>query len=95
MTYAICNEVFIGYLDMLNRKNLLDLDQLNLVEFGYNSYSVLFLLEGYVKLSCDTCFQRAFTACSCVFKAITLVGSNQGNYFENARWKRVSQRSFK
>jgi len=28
--------------------------------------------------------QRAFTACSCVFKEITLVGSNQGNYVENA-----------
>ncbi len=26
-----------------------------------------------VKLSCDSRFQRAFTACSCVFKAITLV----------------------
>jgi len=29
-------------------------------------------------------FQRAFTACVCVFKEITLVDSNQGNYFENA-----------
>jgi len=28
--------------------------------------------------------QRAFTACSCVFKEITLVWANQGNYFENA-----------
>ncbi len=36
-----------------------------------------------LKLSCDSRFQRTFTACSCVFKAITLVGSNQGNYFEN------------
>jgi len=33
-------------------------------------------------VSCDSCFLRAFTAC--VFKAITLVGSNQRNYFENA-----------
>jgi len=24
-----------------------------------------------------------FTACSCVFKVITLIGSNQGNFFEN------------
>jgi len=38
----------------------------------------------WVKLCCDCRFQRAFTACSCVFKVITLVGSNQGNYFENA-----------
>ncbi len=36
------------------------------------------------KLSCNCHFQRAFTACSCVFKEITLIGSNQGNYFENA-----------
>jgi len=36
------------------------------------------------KLSRDSRFQRAFTACSCVFKVITLIGSNQGIYFENA-----------
>ncbi len=29
-------------------------------------------------------FQRPFTACICVFEVITLVGSNQRNYFENA-----------
>ena len=29
-------------------------------------------------------FQRAFTACCCIFKEITLVGSNQRHYFENA-----------
>ncbi len=29
-------------------------------------------------------FTHAFTACHCVFKEITLVDSNQGNYFENA-----------
>jgi len=38
-----------------------------------------------LKLSCDSRFQRAFTACSCVFKVITLVGSNQRNNFENAK----------
>jgi len=27
----------------------------------------------YLKLRCDNRFQRAFTACSCVFKEITLV----------------------
>jgi len=37
-----------------------------------------------IKLSCDSRFQRAFTPCSCVFKVITLVWANQGNYFENA-----------
>jgi hypothetical protein len=37
-----------------------------------------------VKLRCDERFTHAFTARSFVFKEITLVGSNQGNYFENA-----------
>jgi len=37
-----------------------------------------------LKLRCDERFTHAFTACGCVFKEITLVGSNQGNYFENA-----------
>jgi len=35
-------------------------------------------------MSCDERFTHAFTACGSVFKEITLVGSNQGNYFENA-----------
>jgi len=44
-----------------------------------------------LKLNCDSRFQRAFTACSCVFKEITLVGTNQHNYFEkpNASSKRA------
>jgi len=37
-----------------------------------------------LKLRCDERFTHAFTACSCVFIEITLVGSNQGNYFESA-----------
>jgi len=37
-----------------------------------------------LKLSCDSRFQRAFTACVYVVKVITLIGSNQRNYFENA-----------
>jgi len=37
-----------------------------------------------IKQRCDERFTHAFTACGCVFKEITLVGSNQGNYFENA-----------
>jgi len=36
-----------------------------------------------VKLSCDSRFQRAFTARGCIFKENTLDGSNQGNYFES------------
>jgi len=35
-------------------------------------------------MRCDERFTHAFTACKCVFKEITLVGSNQDNYFENA-----------
>jgi hypothetical protein len=38
----------------------------------------------FLKLSCDERFTHAFTAFGCVFKEITLVGLNQGNYFENA-----------
>jgi hypothetical protein len=37
-----------------------------------------------LKLRCDERFTHAFTACGCVFKEITLVGSNQDIYFENA-----------
>jgi len=37
-----------------------------------------------LKLSCDSRFQRAFTACVCAFKVITLISSNQRNFFENA-----------
>jgi len=36
------------------------------------------------KLSCDSRFQHAFTACCCVFKVITLFLANQRNFFENA-----------
>jgi len=43
-----------------------------------------FNLEPSIKLRCDSRFQRALTACSCVFKVYTLIGSNQGKYFENA-----------
>ncbi len=41
------------------------------------------LLNSITKLRCDERFTHAFTACSCVFKEIALVGTNQGNYFEN------------
>jgi hypothetical protein len=37
----------------------------------------------WLKLCCDERFTHAFTAYGCVFKEITLVGSNQRNYFEN------------
>jgi len=40
--------------------------------------------EWPLKLHCDSRFQRAFTACSCISKVITLLRANQGNYFENA-----------
>jgi len=39
-----------------------------------------FICSLFLKLHCDSRLQRAFTAC----KEITLVGSNQGNYVENA-----------
>ena len=37
-----------------------------------------------LKARCHTRFQGSVTACVYVFKEITLVGSNQRNYFENA-----------
>jgi len=43
-----------------------------------------FKMIQFIKLRCDDRFTHAFTACVCVFKEITLVGSNQGNFFENA-----------
>ncbi len=50
-------------------------------ENRFFDFAVIFC---YFKLSCDERFAQAFTACGCVFKEITLVGSKQGNYFENA-----------
>ena len=44
-----------------------------------------------LKARCHTRFQNAFTACRCVFKEVTLVGSNQRNYLENANSKRKSK----
>jgi len=44
----------------------------------------LFFSQTHIKLSCDSRFQRAFTAYVCFFKVITLIWANQGNYFENA-----------
>jgi len=32
----------------------------------------------------NECVNGKAESCSCIFKVITLVGSNQGNYFENA-----------
>jgi len=43
-----------------------------------------FIEKVTLKLSCDSRLQRAFTACIGVFEVITLVGSNQRNYSENA-----------
>jgi len=40
------------------------------------------ILKEFQKLRCDSRFQHAFTACSCIFKVITLVWANQRNYFE-------------
>ena len=58
------------------------------------------MLVFHLKLRCDCRFQHAFTACSCVFKVITLVGSNQvitlkmQLHVVNSRWKWVSLCSF-
>jgi len=51
------------------------------------THTLSFFLSLSFKLSCDSRFQRAFTACSCVFKVIALVWANQRNFFENATRK--------
>ncbi len=47
------------------------------VVFGWKNINKL-------KLSCNSCFQNAFTECCCVFKVSWLAWANQGNYLENA-----------
>jgi len=48
------------------------------------SQTILKAKQASLKLRCDERFTHALTACGSVFKLITLAGSNQGNYFENA-----------
>ena len=40
-------------------------------------------MELIIKARCHKRFQHALTACCCVFKEVTVVGSNQQNYLEN------------
>jgi len=57
------------------------------IEFKFNSFSLclhLFQDVAEFKAALRQSFSALFTACSCVFKVITLIGSNQGNFFENA-----------
>jgi hypothetical protein len=64
--------------------------------FG-NQHFATVLLRLSVRLRCDTRFKRRFTACSCVFKVITLVWPTNAIYFQtqlhalNARWKQLLQ----
>ncbi len=48
------------------------------------SKKVFVRLRVQIKLRCEGCFTHAYTACHCVFNEITLGGSYQGHYFENA-----------
>ena len=49
-----------------------------------------------LKARCHTRFQHVFIACCCVFKEISLDGSNQKKIHEvNVRWKRLSQLGLK
>jgi len=53
------------------------------------------MIEYFVKkfkLRCDERFKHAFTACSCVFKVITMVWVNQRNFFEIATASSKSMR---
>ena len=53
-----------------------------------------------VEARCHMRFQHAFTACFCVFKVVTLIGSNHHNFCQNATacstrmLQRVSQLCF-
>ncbi len=77
----------------------LNFHKLHLFKRNFNLFHICFVFEHLeftycivftnldnvtFKLRCDERFTHAFTACCCVYKEITLVGSNQGNYFENA-----------
>ncbi len=61
--------------------------KLDSVDFEYGNLEKTITSKNYkkatFKLCCDSRFQRAFTACSCNFKVITLVWANQRNFFEN------------
>ncbi len=71
--------LLFSYLDVqLNLFSLLSVCELKNV----NSHCFTHKYNAF-KLRCDNHFQRAFTACSCVFKVITLVWASQRNYFEN------------
>jgi len=52
--------------------------------FSFSCLLVCALINSSLKLRCDERFTHTFTACGCVFKEITLVGSNQCNYFKDA-----------
>jgi len=73
---------------------------MNYFQFFYRKLGKNVFVMSQFKLSCNSRFQRVFTACVCDFKVVTLVGSSQCNYFKtqqhaiNARWKRLSQLSF-
>jgi len=54
------------------------------IDIQYNTFYDESKNYEWLKLRCDERFTHAFTECGCVFKVITLFGSNQGNYFENA-----------
>ena len=50
-----------------------DVDKLNLIKLANGNVSYKTELILGLKSNCDTRFQRAVTACFCVFKVITLV----------------------
>jgi len=58
-----------------------DFKPLNFIKCSTRNFWASFVA---LKLSCNSRFQCAFTACIFIFKVITLVGSSQRNYFENA-----------
>ncbi len=91
-----CFQVFFNLLNIPKRFTCQFLYKLHFTVLNFmlfydnNVFWTFYFLHVYLiiltslKLRCDERFTHAFTACGCVFKDITFVWANQGNYFENA-----------
>ncbi len=80
MKHLILNLSLFAFICRHGKKIKPTVFDLNAFSSGVNPIKKILSL----KLSCDSRFQRAFTACVFVFEVITLVWANQGNFFENA-----------
>ncbi len=86
---TVCVRIFLGERKLIitSHKMLVKLTTVwngNLAISFLAKNDQIFTGSKLLTLRCDERFTQAFTACSCVFKVITLVSSNKGNYFQNA-----------